>query len=129
MRTSSSVRPDAGERRRIDLHAHRRLLPAADEHLPDAGDLRDLLREDGVGGVEDLRQRQRLRREREDQDRRVGRVDLAVVGARRQVRRQLAAGGVDRGLHVARGRVDVAVEIELQRDAGRCRACSSRSSR
>ena len=60
-----------------------------------------------------------LRGEREDQDRRVGRVDLAVVRAERQVGRQLAAGGVDGRLHVARRRVDVAVEIELQGDRRR----------
>ena len=69
----------------IDLDAHRGLLAAADEDLPDAVHLRDLLREDGVGGVEDLRQRQRVAREREDEDGRVGRVDLAVGRLERQV--------------------------------------------
>ena len=37
----------------------------------------------------------------------------------RQRLRQLAAGGGDRGLHVLRGGIDVAVEVELQRDRGR----------
>ena len=54
----------AGEGLRVVLHAHGGLLPAADGHLPDAVDLRDLLREDGVGRVEDLRERQRLARQR-----------------------------------------------------------------
>src|SRR6185312_2613451 len=83
-------------------------------------ELRDLLREDGVARLEDLRQRQRLRAQRVDEDRRVGGVDLAVARAERQVGRQVAAGGVDGGLHVARGGLDVAIEIELQRD--RCGA-------
>ena len=56
-------------------------------------------------------------RERQDDRRRIGRIDLAVRRVARQVRRQLAARGVDRGLHVAGGRVDVARQIELQHDA------------
>ena len=54
-RTSVEAQPDAGERRRVDLNAHRRLLAAADDDLTDAVHLRDLLREDGVRRVEDLR--------------------------------------------------------------------------
>ena len=74
-------------------------------------------------------ERQRVARQREDEDRRVGRVHLPVGRLERQVRRELAAGGGDGRLDVARGGVDVAVEIELQRDRRRRRACSSRSSR
>ena len=58
---------------------------------------------------------------REDQDRRIGGIDLAVGGRGGQVFRQLAAGGVDGRLHVLRGGVDVAVEVELQRDLRRAR--------
>ena len=54
---------------------------------------------------------------------------LRYVGIVRQVGRQLPARGVDGGLHVARRGVDVAVEIELQRDAESSRACWWRSSR
>ncbi len=54
--------------------------------------------------------------EGDDEDRRVGRVHLAVRRLERQVRRELAAGGGDRRLHVARGGVDVAIQVELQRD-------------
>ena len=115
--------PVAGQRLLIDLHAHGRLLAPADEHLTDARDLRDLLGQNAVGGVEHLGQLQRLRGEREDQDRRVGRVDLAVVGEARQVGRQLGERSVDGRLDVARGAGDVAIEIELQRDRGRARAC------
>ena len=105
-----------GELDGIDLHAHRRLLLAADRHLRDARDLRDLLREDVLGVVVDGGHRQHVRVHRQDQDRRIGRVDLAVGRRRRQVLRQLTAGGVDPRLHVLRGRIDVAVEVELQRD-------------
>ena len=83
---------------------------------------RDLLRQHGLGVVVDLGQRQRVGRRRQDHDRRVGRVHLPVGRRRRQVLRQLAAGGVDRRLHVAGGAVDVAVEVELQRDRARCPA-------
>ncbi len=109
----------AGQRLLIDLDADRRLLSAADEDLSHAVDLGDLLGQHGVGGVEHLRQRERLRGEGEDQDRRVGRVDLAVVGEAGQVGRQLGERGVDGGLHVARGAGDVAIEIELQGDGRR----------
>ena len=57
-----------------------------------------------------------------DHDRAVGRIDLSVGRRARQVLGQLAAGSVDGRLHVVGGPVDVAVEVELQRDAGRARA-------
>ena len=116
------------ELRRIDLDADRGLLLAADEDLRDAGDLADLLGELGVDGVADGGQRQRVGRRRQQQDRRVGRVDLAVGRRRGQVLRQLAAGGVDRALHVVGGAVDVAVEVELDGDRRRCPDSWSRSS-
>ena len=59
------------------------------------------------------------RGEREHEDGRIGRIHLAVGGIVRKVGGQIAAGGVDGRLHVARGGVDVAVQIELQGDAGR----------
>ena len=46
-------------------------------------------------------------------------IDLAVGRIAGQVGGQIAAGGVDGGLDVARGGVDVAVQIELQGDRGR----------
>ena len=61
---------ERGDLGRIDLHAHRGLLLAADDHLRDARNLRDLLRDDVLGVVVDLRQRQHVGVHREDQDRR-----------------------------------------------------------
>jgi hypothetical protein len=104
-------------RLRIELDADRGQRRAADDDLADAADLRELLLKDVAGGVIHLALRQRLRRHRQNEDRRVGRIDLAIGRIGLQARRQIGAGGDDGGLHVARGAVDVAVEIELQRDA------------
>ena len=52
----------------------------------------------------------------ERHDRRVGRVHLGIDRRIGQVARQRRAGGIDRRLHVLRGGIDVAVELELQRD-------------
>ena len=99
--------PVRGERRGVRLDAHRRLLPAADAHEPDARQLRDLLREARVRKVLHLRQRQRLRGQREGQNRRVGGIDLAVDRRIGQIARQVRAGGVDGRLHLLFGHVDV----------------------
>ena len=66
------------ERIRVELDAHRGQRTAAHAHLPDALDLRELLRHDRRRGVVHLPLRHRVRRERQDHDRRVGRVHLAV---------------------------------------------------
>jgi hypothetical protein len=119
------------EFRRIDLDADRGLLLPADDDLRDAGDLADLLRELGIDRIADGSQRQRVRCRRQQQDRGVRRVDLAIGRRRGQVFRQLAAGGVDRGLHVVGGAVDRTVEIELDGDrrgaeiAGRRHLCDA----
>ena len=110
------------ERGRVQVHAHGRQRAAADLHLADALDLRQLLLQDGRGGVVHLPLGRGLRGEREDQHRCVRRVDLAVGRIARQVGGELAAGRVDRSLHVARGAIDVTVEVELQDDVGRADA-------
>ena len=53
-----------------------------------------------------------------NEHRRRRRIDLAERRLLRQVARQVVGGGIDGRLHVARGAVDVAVEIELHRDRG-----------
>ena len=103
---------------RVELDAHRRQRRAANNDLADAADLGELLLKDVAGGVVHLTLRQRLRRHRQNQNWRVGGVHFAIGGIGAQARRQVGARGDNRGLHVARGAVDVAVEIELQRDAG-----------
>ncbi len=59
-----------GERSGVGLHAHRRLLGAVDRDLPDAFQLRELLRQDCLRRLVDLARRQCRRRQRQDQDRR-----------------------------------------------------------
>jgi hypothetical protein len=101
---------------RVELDAHRRQRAAADRHLADALDLGQLLLHHGRGGIIELALAQRVRGERQDQHRRVGRVDLAVGGVAPEARWQIGARRVDRRLNVARGAVDVALEAELERD-------------
>ena len=103
----------------VELDPHGVALAAEDLDLADAVDGRQggrdhLLRE----GVE-RRQRRGGAGQRQQQDRRVGRVELAVAGRRGHLDRQLPLRPGDRGLHVGRRLVDVAVEVELDHDRGR----------
>ena len=93
--------------RGIGLHAHRRLLSAADRHQTDARQLRDLRRQPRVGERLHVAQRQDVGGERQGQDRRVRRVHFAVHRRIRQVGRQQRAAGVDRRLDFLLGDVDV----------------------
>src|SRR6185436_20991518 len=107
-----------GERGRVHLHAHGRLLAAADADEADAGELRDLLGEARVREVLDLGQGQGVRGQGQGEDGRVRGVRLAVDGRVGQVARQVGAGGVDGGLDLLFGHVDVQLEGELQGDDG-----------
>ena len=106
----------ARERHRVQLDADRRQGAAAHEDLSDAFESRDLLLQDRGGDVVHAPLVHGLRGERQDHDRRVGRVHLPVGGQARQIRRELAGRGGDGRLDVARRAVDVARQIELQRD-------------
>ena len=103
---------------RVGLDPHRRLCPPAHGHIADALDLQQLLPDDGVGRVVHLPRRERPRREPDDHDRRIGRIGLAVGRVARHARGQQAPRRVDGRLHIARRAVDVAAQVELQRDAG-----------
>ncbi len=109
----------AAELSGIEVHPHRRQRAAADGHLADAFELRQLLLQDGRGHVIHPRPLHQRGGERQEHDGRVRRIDLAIGRIVRQVCRKLAAGSVDRRLDVARRGVDVAVEVELQGDVGR----------
>jgi hypothetical protein len=54
----------------------------------------------------------------ESHDRRVGWIELAVVGTGREVGWQIGDRGVDGCLHVTRGAVDIAIDVELHDDGG-----------
>jgi hypothetical protein len=118
--------PVRGEFSWVDLHPHGRLLPAAHVDLSHARDLGDALRQDRVRHIVDVRERQGLRGQRQDHDRRVGGVHLSEARPRRHVRRQLATRRVDGRLHISRGRVHVPIELELQRDARRTEGADRR---
>ena len=63
---------------------------------------------------------------RKNHDRRVGGIDFAIRRIAGEIRRQIGARGIDRRLNVTGRAVDVAVQIELQRDG--CRAEGARRS-
>jgi hypothetical protein len=99
---------------RIDLDPHGRQGAAADLDLADAVDLGDALG-DGVGHrVIDLARRLRRRGQGQDDDRRAGRIDLVIGRVAAQRGGQVGARRIDRRLNLARGAVDVAVQVELQ---------------
>ena len=106
------------ELRGIDLDADRRLLFAAELALRDAADLGNLLREEIIHIIVDDIERQRLGARRQDHYRRIGGIHLLIAGRRRHLLRQRPAGGRNRGLNVLRRGVDVAIEIELNRNRG-----------
>ena len=97
----------------FELDAHRRQCAAAELDLAHAADLRQLLLDDGIGRIVELRRGQRARGQRQDDDGRIGRIVLAVGGIIAQRARQIGARRLDRRFHVARGAVDVAVQREL----------------
>ena len=69
-----------------------------------------------VGEIFHLRKRNLLRSQRQSQDRRIGRIGLAVDRRHRKIRRQIGSRSVDRLLHFLLGDIDVETQIELQRD-------------
>src|SRR6185369_15726163 len=112
------AQPQAREGAGIHLYAHGRLLPASDEHLSDAFDLRNLLREDGDRLIEELGKGKRLARQREDEDGCVRGIYLSIRRAKRKIGGELPARGGDRGLNVTSRGVNVSTRIELQREGG-----------
>ena len=91
----------------IDAHADGRLLVAFNGDQPDAGDLAEFLGQDGVGQIVDFGQRQFLGGELEGEDGGVGGVDLVEDGRVGHAGGEHAAGGVDGGLHVLGGGINV----------------------
>ena len=69
-----------GDRHRVDADPHRRLLGAVDGDLGDAVDLGHALGDHAVGHVVHVGRRHGLRGQRQDQDRRRRRIDLAHCG-------------------------------------------------
>ncbi len=105
------------QQRRVQLNAHTRQRASADCYLSHPGNLRQLLRHHRRCRIVHLSLAQHVRSQPQDKDRRIGRIDFAIARIARQVRGQIAAGGIDRSLHIARRSIDTAIEVELQRDA------------
>ncbi len=91
--------------------------------LADALDLAKPLGDDRVAVIVNLGRGQSVGGHRQDHDRRVGGIDLAIGGRGGQVEGQVAGRGVDGRLHVARRAIHVAIEIELDSDRGAARGC------
>ena len=108
--------PVGGEASHVGLDAHGRANAALDRNMADAGHRRQALGDERIGEVAQVAHRDDVGCERQGDDGRVGRVHLGVGRRVRQVARQRRAGRVDRRLHVLRRGIDVAPEIELQRD-------------
>ena len=104
---------------RIDVDAHARKRASANGDVAHSVNLRQPLLHDGRRGVIEAAAIVDLRRERDDHDRCVGRIDLAIGWVGWQIGREVAASGVDRRLHVTGRSIDVAVQVKLQRHARR----------
>ncbi len=84
-----------GQRGWIGLDAHRGLLTAADTDQAHSGQLRDALRQPGVGQILNLGQGKAVGGQRQGQNRRVGGIGLAVDRRTGQIARQVGRSGVD----------------------------------
>ncbi len=104
---------------RVYFDAHGGAGAAPGKYLADAFDLCELLGEDGISGIVDFRGRNVLGGQDQQHDRSIRGIDLAIGRLAGKIGGKLAASGVDGGLDVASGGVDIAIEIELQSDAGR----------
>ena len=105
-----------GQHGGVHLDADGGLLSAADADQADAGQLRDLGGEAGVGQIFHARERFGLGGERQGQNRRVGGVGLGVDGRDREIGGKKRSGGVDGLLHLLLGDIDAEAEVELQGD-------------
>ena len=93
---------------------------------PTPVELAQPLGKQGIGDVAERPHRDGAGSDRQGHHRRIGRVHFGIDRRIGQVFRQRRSRGIDRGLHVLRGSVDVAIEHELQRDlahAERARRC------
>ncbi len=106
------------QRHRVERDADRGLVGAADRDFADTRHLRDALRDHGIGDVIDCARRDRLRGQRQHEYGRRRAIGFSEARQRRQIARQIGKRGVDRGLHVARGAIDVAADGKLQLNAG-----------
>ncbi len=91
-------------------------LLSVDLDLRDALHSRQLLCQDREGVFVRFVNRHRIGMDDIDQDRAIRGIGLSISRWVRQIFGQNSGCGVDRGQHVLRGAVDVALEVELHRD-------------
>ena len=103
---------------RVHLHVNGVFLSAQDLHLRHTGNHTDALRDARFGILVERPERQGGRRQRNVENRLIGRVHLGEGGGRRHALGQQAGSLGDGGLHVHGGAIEFAVEVEFQRDLG-----------
>ena len=102
----------------VQLDAHRGQGATANGHLANAFHLRQPLGQHGGGQVVQGTACLGVGGQGQNQDGAIGQVDLAVGRVVGHARGQQGTRGVDGGLHIARGAIDVAVQLKLQGDTG-----------
>ena len=112
--------------KRNQLHPHRRQRAAAQLYIANPGHLRDFLLQQIGHRVIHLPRRLGAGRERQNNHRCRCRVGLAVCRVAAQRGRQVCTGGVDGTLNFTGGRIDLPVQVKLQRDAGGASAAVGR---
>ena len=127
-RRRNLVDPDLPRRQRsrVELDPHRVLLRPEHLHLRHALHHRNPLPQQRFRVFVHHVERQRLRAEREEIDRLVGRIHFVECRRARHVRRQLPLHARNGRLHVLRRAVDVAAQVELQRDVRRAERAGRR---
>ena len=104
------------EQARLEGNPYRRQRTTTDLHLTHATNLGQFLRQDGRGHVVQLALVQRGTGQRQHHDRCLRWIDLAVAGHGAHAAGQQFARRIDRRLDLARGGVDVLVQVELDHD-------------
>ena len=117
------------QRAGLETDAHSWQRCAAQRDLAHPLHTRDLLQHDVVGQVVELAGRKRGRRQRQRQDGRRGGIELAEGGPSGHAGRQLVDDTVDGRLHLARGFVQVAVNVEEEPHLGGAGAAGRRDGR
>ena len=111
-----------GELGRVDLDPHGGFLRARDDDLADPFHLAEALADNFISEFKDGGGQEAVGGHAQDQNGRVGRIDLAIGRRPRQVERQFAGGGIDGGLDIARRAVHRPVQIKLKGDVAAAQA-------
>ncbi len=104
------------QRLRVQVNAHRGQRAAADVYVTHAVNLRDTLRQLGGGEIVQFALRIGVWGQRQDHDRRIGRVGFAIGWTTGHPAWQQVLRGVNRCLHVARRAVDITIEVKFEND-------------